>query len=469
MAQDLFGRLRLDKTGKDSLYLNLARQIEAMILSGSISAGERLPAQREFAHRLNINLTTVTRAFRVLHDRGLIISRAGRGTTVISQTPRDKHAAYSSAPLSNLLDLTINRPATNAFMDALPGLFEQLPGDTRLASLQDYHPPEGAPWLREIIAAWLGASPDLPPVQADQVIITSGAQHALDCVLRSLCLPGDCIIADSITYQGIQSLCDMLHLRLVGVPMDAGGMIPERLQQACDTERPKAIVLVPTLHNPTAITLDETRRSQLAQIAYAQGIPIIEDDVYRPLHESPGPSLCSLAPDLNFYIGGFSKCIAPGLRTGFIVAPPDRAVRPAIALRNSNWCSSPLSMWLTAVLIESGKATGIIRRQQEELAARQAMLADILGEFQLSTYKYSTHAWLSLPPGWKTSTFVMAARRSGVAVLGSDLFAVGSDDELPPAVRINVGAPRSRDTLHKALNVLAATLLSHDRNLAGAF
>jgi DNA-binding transcriptional MocR family regulator len=103
--------------------------------------------------------------------------------------------------------------------------------------------------------------------------------------------------------------------------MDRGGMRPDALNAACERWRPRAVFLVPSLHNPTAITLAEERRQALVTILRRHNVLIIEDDVYRPLLDEELPSFASLEPELTIYISGLSKCVAPGLRLGFVVAP----------------------------------------------------------------------------------------------------------------------------------------------------
>lgn len=465
----LLDGLVLDRQGAQVLYLALAEHIEAKILSGALSTGSRLPALRTISQQLGLNLTTVTRAFKVLRDKNLIISRVGSGSVVAQSCLNTSAGGYSSAPQSSgVLDLTVNRPASPAFLEVLSELLPKLPKDKRYASLQDYYPPEGADWLRKAISDWLLSSRTVDKAQPEHIIVTYGAQHALACVLGSLCQPGDVVLADQITYQGVMALCQSLKLSLHGVAMDEDGMSPMALESTCQTQRPKAIILIPTLHNPTAHTLSQARRQALADIARRHKIPIIEDDVYRSLHDDPGASLTSLAPQLNYYIGGFSKCVAPGLRVGFVLAPPGRAARIGTALRINAWCVSPLSMLIATHLLESGALHSIVARQKAELSARQALLTEQLSGFDISTYPSSTHAWLNLPTPWTATTFVSTARIRGVAVLGSDMFALTRDSSIQ-AVRLNVGAPRSRKDLFRALGTLRDILRSADGHLAGAF
>src|SRR5437899_11124392 len=98
-------------------------------------------------------------------------------------------------------------------------------------------------------------------------------------------------------------------------------MLAKQFEQACKQWRPRAVFLVPSYHNPTAITLPMERRSAILEIARQHNVIILEDDVYRPLLDQPPQTFARLAPDLTVHVSGFSKCIAPGLRLGFVIAP----------------------------------------------------------------------------------------------------------------------------------------------------
>ena len=160
-------------------------------------------------------------------------------------------------------------------------------------------------------------------------MLTDGAQHGLACVLRAVTQRGDVILADLITYQGISALCRSQGLDLRGLSIDREGMRPDAFEAACASSRPRAVFLVPSLHNPTTVTLSEERRRALIATARRHNVLIIEDDVYRPLLTSDIPSFATLEPELTIHVSRLSKCIAPGLRYGFVVAP--RAVLGNVA------------------------------------------------------------------------------------------------------------------------------------------
>jgi DNA-binding transcriptional MocR family regulator len=453
---DMLKDLRLTE-GEQPIYRQLADAIAERISTGQLEVGERLPPQREIARSLGVNLTTVTRAFATLQQRGLIEGKAGRGT-VVRRPEQGPATAFKSAPSddSGIVDLSVNRPATTAYLDALATLLPRLAKDARYPGLQDYHPPEGPHWARKAVADWLQAA--IGPCSG-QVILTDGAQHGLACTLISIARPGDVILADAVTYQGINALCRSLGLDLRSLAMDRQGMMPDQFETACRQWRPRAVFLVPSYQNPTAVTLSMERRRALLAVARQHNVILIEDDVYRPLLDAPQQTFASLAPDLTVYVSGFSKCVAPGLRLGFVVPPRALVGDVAAAVRINCWSISPLTALIGTAMLEDGVITDLVSRQKEELRQRQALVRRILADFDIQTGDTSTHFWLHLPEPWRSNVFVRVCQRRGIGVLGAEAFAVGRD-AVAHAVRVNVAAARSHSDLVRALESLADLLRS---------
>ena len=451
--------------GDRPLYQRLADAIGARIASGELAGGDKLPPYREIARALGINVTTVTRAFSALQQRGLVEARPGRGTLIASREADE--GGFKSAPSdeAGLIDLSVNRPATSAYLEALTTLLPRMAKDRRYGALQDYHPPEGPLWARVAVAEWLnGVAGD---GDAGRVLLTDGAQHGLACVLRALTQRGDVMLSDSITYQGISALCRSLGLDLRGLPLDREGMRPDAFEAACASFRPRAVFLVPSLHNPTTIVLSEERRLALAAVARRHNVLIIEDDVYRPLLDHVAPSFATLEPELTVYVSGLSKCIAPGLRFGLVIAPRAVLGNIAAALRIDCWSISPLTALIATNLLEDGAAGRIIEVQREELRRRQAVLREVLAAYDVQSHEASPHAWLHLPEPWRSAAFARACRQRGVGVLPADAFAVGRET-LVHAVRINLGAAPSLSDLRYALVVIAGLLNDGHLDISGA-
>lgn len=456
----------LQRDGAETLYAQLAGALTEAIRSGALRPGDRLPPHRELASELGINITTVTRAMAVLQEQGLIESRPGRGTQVAQ--PRQPAVQFQSAPSDapGLIDLSVNRPATDAYNKALAGLLPRLVSDPRFIGMKDYHPSEGMPWAREAAAHWLRAL-DVP-AQAANLVITEGAQHGIACILRAMTVAGDTVLADSITYQGINALCRSLGLNLVGVDGDARGMNPQALSEAIETHGPRLLFLVPSIHNPTAITLDAQRRAELLAVMEPHDdLWLIEDDVYRPLLEQRDETFIARRPQRTFYVTALSKCIAPGLRMGFVVAPPAQVQNIAATLRIDCWSTSPLNALIATRLIEERGSEELIAHQREELRARQALLAAHLEGLRYQASDVGTHAWLHLPEPWNASRFARLCQEQGVGVLPGGAFSL-RQDQSPNAVRINLSAAKSREQLVQALDVIARLaqqghLHMHDR------
>lgn len=437
------------------IYRQIANAIAAKIACGELVAGERLPPQRDIARQAGVNLTTVTRAFADLQERGLVTSRPGRGSMIAEGR---EAARFKSAPLDEqgYIDLSVNRPATTGYLEALGALLPRLPEDPRYAALQDFHEPEGPGWAREAVAGWLATQigSEAPP---ERLLVTNGAQHGLSCVLSAIARPGDVILADAVTYQGIGALCRSLDLVLKPVEMDGEGMRPDAFARACAELTPRAVFLVPTLHNPTTVTLAGDRRRALAKTARSHGVLLIEDDVYRPLKDDTPQAFAASDPDITIHLGSFSKSIAPGLRFGAVLAPPALVGEIAAMLRINCWSTGPLTALIAARMIEGGDVGRILEGQKREFEARQVLVREMLCDVDLSQDPQAPHAWVHLPEPWHANAFVRAAGLAGVGVLSGEAFAI-SRNAVPHAVRINVGAARSRAQLREALTRLRKVL-----------
>ncbi|MDU9390022.1 PLP-dependent aminotransferase family protein [Pseudomonas sp. zfem002] len=452
LLAELKNNAALQRDSAETLYAQLADALSEAIGSGRLQPGERLPPHRDFASALGVNITTVTKAMAVLQQKGLIQSRPGRGTQVAP--PRHPATQFQSAPSNEpgTLDLSVNRPATDGFNRVLAQLLPRLADDPRFSDMKDYHPSEGPLWAREAAAQWLRHTG--VEASAAQMLIVEGAQHGIASTLRSLTSSGDVVLADSVTYQGINALCRSLGLILVGVDGDARGMDPEALRQACAEHLPRLLFLVPSIHNPTTVTLDAERRAALAAVIRETDLLVIEDDVYRPLLDASPAPMAALLPERTIYICALSKCIAPGLRMGFVMAPRELVQDIAAMQRIDCWSTSPLTALIATRLIEDGQAEQLVAEQREELRARQALLATHLEGLAFRHGSTGTHAWLELPEPWTGSRFARLCQERGVVLLAGGAFALHPELS-PQAVRINISAALSRQQLIKALNVIS--------------
>ena len=305
-------------------YLAIADLLAADIDRGQLSAGDRLPPQRRLAAKLGIDFTTVARGYVEAQKRGLVHSRVGQGTFVCA-TPKRERALRESSVYG--VDLSMNlppEPQDPALIERMRAGLAEVARD--LIPLLRYQGFGGSQSDKDSASIWLGRR-GLIPVQ-ERIFVAPGAHSALLGIFGTLAKPGDTILSEAITYPGIRSIAAQLGLSLVGLPMDAEGIHPAALAEACQRLQPRALYLNPTLQNPTTLTIPVGRRTDLAETARRLRLPIVEDDAYGfiPSH-GPAP-FAAIAPDITWHVAGLAKCIGAGLRVAYVVAPDARAGWP---------------------------------------------------------------------------------------------------------------------------------------------
>jgi DNA-binding transcriptional MocR family regulator len=433
------------------IYLSIADAIAADISSGRLADGVRLPTQRKLAEDLDIDFTTVSRAYAEARNRGLIEGKVGQGTYV-----RARRDPPSKAQPSGLVDMSMNLPPR--FQD--PVLARKMWYVTQdleaqgLDLLMRYQEPGGLIEDRTSATKWLGRR--LPGVASDRVLITSGAQGAFHAVLSVLAEPGDTVCIEALTYPGFRSVASHLRLKLAPVEMDGHGLLPEAFERVCREVHPKALYCMPTLHNPTTRTMPLNRRRELLSIARSFGVPVIEDDAYGALAPNAPPPLAAIAPDAVYHIASLSKCLSPALRVAYVAVPEGRGLRIANAIRSSASIVSPLTSAIACRWIEIGVADAVRDAIKEETDRRQATARAALPFADMSPGGF--HVWLKMPDLWTRGELVSRLRSAGIGVVASDAFAV---ERPPEAIRIGLGAPAGVEELKRSLAVLGDLLSQH--------
>lgn len=441
------------------VYLSIADALARDIASGLLNPGDRLPTLRELAQALQVTPGTISRAYSEAQRRGLLQGEVGRGTYVRSMPATDSIAppAVPAPPLqgnSQVLDLSIIKPAGDTAASWLRGALVDLANGTDFAQALDYAPDGGHPAHREAGAQWLRHS--LPDTAWQQVVITAGAQHGLMVAISALTEGNDLILCESLCYPGIISLAHSLQRRLRGVEMDEQGIIPASLRELCQRERPAMLVCVATCQNPTTATMSHERRAEIAAIAEAFDFLILDDDIYGFLaSDTTVRPLASYAPERSVYLTSLSKSVLPALRIGYLYSPPRLLSRLTAMVRSSVWMPSPLTAQLASNIITEGLDLKLVRLQREEAARRQALARELLPGLRIKAEAHSYHLWLELPEPWSADEFTTLARAQGVKILsGSQFQAERSGDSR--GVRVVLMSPTREDELRFALTQLAS-------------
>jgi len=214
------------------LYLAIANAIAEDISSGKLTDGERLPPQRDLADDLKVALTTVTRAYTEAERRGLVSGEVGRGTFVRRMETFSLRREVSEP---SALDLTVNSlPPYGMSRELMESMSKNLFSDGPSA-LVDYQPHQGHPRHRRAAAMLLKSLG--VQVAPENLLLTAGAQHAMAVTFSTITNPGDTVLTAEVTYSGMKSLANFLHLRLRGLAMDEEGIRPDALEAACERAR----------------------------------------------------------------------------------------------------------------------------------------------------------------------------------------------------------------------------------------
>ena len=446
-------------------YLAIADVIADDIAAGRLVIGDRLPPQRKLAKRLGIDFTTVARGYVEAQKRGLIESKVGQGTFVRDK-PRPRR--LTAPPPPRPVDLSMNLPPEPDDPELIARMQAGVDYVTRdIVSLLRYQGFGGTQADKDAASSWLGRRA-LVPAQ-ERVFVSPGAHPALLGILTILAKSTETVLCEAITYPGIRSIAAQLGLNLVGLPMDADGVEPQAMMDACKKLKPKAIYLNPTLQNPTTLTVPDQRRREIVAIARHFDMPIIEDDAYGfiPEHGHGHSPFAAIAPDLTWHVAGLAKCIGAGLRAAYVVVPDTRSAWPfASALRSATVMASPFTVALATRWIEDGTADTMLRFIRAETTARQKLAQEILPKDSYRADPLSFNMWVPLPAPWTRSSFVEHMRTTGIGVVASDAFMASGAP--PEAVRVCIGGPTNRAQVKGALEYMAHAL-EESPALASAF
>ena len=301
-------------------------------------------------------------------------------------------------------------------------------------SLQ-YASSEGLPELRQWVADEMGKHG--ATVSPEQVLITTGSQQGLDLIAKVLIDKDSRLLVESPTYLGALQAFTPMQPAVESIDSDSGGVCPSALREALQKgERPRFIYLLPNFQNPTGRTMDETRRQQVIAVCREFGLPIVEDNPYGELwfEQTPPAPLLARWPEGVVYLGSFSKILAPGLRLGYLIAPPALYPKLLQAKQAADLHTPGFNQRVVAEVIRDGfldRHVPTIRARYH--AQRDAMLAALERELGPTGAKWTRPAggmfvWVKLPEGLNAQTLLPAAVDAGMAfVPGAPFYAQQPD------------------------------------------
>jgi len=455
-------------------HLAIADAIVADIRSGRLAPQDPLPGIRTLAQLLSLNRNTVLRGYRELAAQGWVISRPGSGTRVAPNLPLSPAPPQTTSPHTGFFlppsTLPVH-PRTPAapypFMAGQPDLrllpLTQLARAYRRALrgrgriLVDYGDPQGSLALRTALSSWLSAQRSLL-APAERILVTRGAQQALYLAAHCLFRPGDRVAVEAYGYQPAWEALRSAGVELVPVPIDAHGLIVDKLAQIPGL---RGVYLTPHHQYPTGAMLSADRREALLRFARQRRIPILEDDYDHEFHWDGHPVAPLAARDphgLVVYLGTLSKAFAPGLRIGWVSAPPNAIERMTALRRLIDRQGDQVVEHAVAELLREGELQRHIRRVHRCYRARRAALIDSLSTQLPDLEPHIPPGGLGLwclAPGIDVEAWRREALDQGVEFQSMSRF--NPDPDAPPSVRF--GFPRlDPDEIREGTRRLALAL-----------
>ncbi|MGV6873513.1 MocR-like ectoine utilization transcription factor EhuR [Pseudochelatococcus sp. B33] len=433
----------------------LTERIVADVESGLLPPRTRMPTHRDLARRLGVSVQTVSISYKEAERLGFLIGEVGRGTFVRNRVTEKADRFMLDRNSGDRADLSIVRCVyAPEHEEAMRRLFAAMAREDNSPFMQPCRPIVGLDAHRAGAQRWLtGLGLSVPQ---ERIIVTNGAAHGLFLACAALLRRGDVVLTEELTDHGIIGLSSLLGFTLRGLPADREGVIVEAFEAACRSGKVAALVMVPTLGNPTSHVAGAERRRAIADVARRHGVYVIEDEVYKPLLAEALPSYADLLPDLGFFVTSFTKSVMTGLRAGYLVVPQQYAVKVASILRVTSWSATYLAAEIATRWIDDGTARFLLDVQRREIRARQTVVQEVLGPFIAGSHPLSPSAWLKVPDHWSEDGLVRQLARNNVAVTASDPF-VSSPERPVGGIRICIGGHLSSARLRQVLTTVRAT------------
>jgi len=442
-------------------YLALADAVTALVRDGRVAPDSRLPSERALADTLGLSRATVTAAYDQLRERGLLASRIGAGSFItLPAAPghRSDFARWSVVSPEAVIDLSCAALAApeNVLSRALEEAALHLP---ELAT-RDGYDPTGLPALRKAVADRFVARG--VPTSPEQVVITNGALHAFDLLLRLLTGPGDRVVTELPSYPGAFDAIKANSARVVPVPMArGGGWDVGQLQAALRQSSPRLAYLIPDFHNPTGFLVDEHSRREVFRAARQVGTAVVVDESFIDVGFKDAGRASAAIDSSVITIGSVSKPIWGGLRIGWIRASADLVRRLAILRATTDVAGSALDQLVTTALFPHMDEIAAARRAQL-LPRRDALLAALgraLPGWRWAVPDGGLSVWVELDAPLATSLTLLAAQ-AGVHIVPGSRF--GVDGTMERFIRLPFALPV--DQLEVAVERLAGAWRQLDRS-----
>nr|WP_199426998.1 PLP-dependent aminotransferase family protein [Anoxybacillus caldiproteolyticus] len=426
--------------------------IKEKIANGEWPIGTKIPSQRKLADMFGVNRSTVIIALEELMADGTIEGKMGKGTFVVNNT-WTLLATNLSPAWNDYIQSGIQKPSqatvqeineaesnTNLIQLSKGELSTEIfPIDTmklimrRVSEKMEpfgYEDPKGFLPLRQSLSSYLRANGI--HASPSSILIVSGALQALQLISVGLLPRGSTVLLEKPSYLYSLRVFQSVGMKLIGLPIDEYGLLPNSLSLSSKKLRGRAILYtIPCFHNPAGILMSEKRRQEILHGCEKEQLPIIEDDIYRELwiDELPPPPLKAMDRHGHvLYLGSLSKTLSPGLRIGWIVGPEPVIKRLADIKMQTDYGSSSLSQRVAAEWLASGLYQQHLESVRELLKIRRAVALEALETYlsDIATWdipKGGFFIWLKILPKLSMRDFYVKALSKGILLNPGNIYA----------------------------------------------
>ncbi len=434
----------IDRDGAVSITRQLIDRFVTAIEAGELAPEEKLPPTRALAAAAGVNHLTAARVYRKLAEEGYVTATVGRGTFVRALAPAaadeqgddwqsyvlpDREASYQEEILSDAFRLARQKGMISLATGFPSPRFhptKELAEHAAQAFAEEgrdviaYTNPEGLLALRERLAesGVRRGFADGP----DEIIVTSGGQQAIDVAVRAIVEPGDVVVVESPTFVGTLAALRSTGARVIGVPVDEGGLDVAALEQVLARHEVKLCALQPACQNPTGADLAPERRARLTALASERNFFILEDGVYADLRYEGErlPALRREAPGHVVHVNSLSKVLGGGLRLGWIAARGPVLARMTTVKQGADFHTSTLIQHIAARYLATDAYASNIEASLPYYCERRDVLLTALekhlaGEVRATVPRGGHHVWATLTRSVEERLLYSEAVRNGVS------------------------------------------------------
>jgi DNA-binding transcriptional MocR family regulator len=450
----ILGDGNLDTNASAPLYVQLAERIADRIHDQALPPGAKLLPERELAVLFGVSRTTAINAYRHLEKMSLVYTKIGSGTYVaklaasVSPVPampwHQLFTSYQQTPIASILRDLISPTALDVISlasglsdpDLYPlGMLDMFHTHVKQIHRPDFGhiPTEGYTPLRRSIAAMLQKRNINEPYE--NIMTLAGSQQGLYLLSKAFLEPGDYVVVESPTFLGALQAFQSAGARLLRLPA-SGSLDLAVLEDYLIRYRPKFFYVLPTFQNPSGRVLSLQERQGLLALAARYRLTIVEDDPYGELYYGEKPPLSLKALDTYggvLYLSTFSKILFPGLRTGWLVAPPEVINRLTLEKQYMDLHNNNLSQWLLHLFLEEGNLDQHLPFVRQEYKKRRDIMANAIQHFCRDKLSFTLpdggfYLWCTIRQGYSARLLLHEANKHGVSFVPGEAFYPTSPD-----------------------------------------